>query len=131
MNQQTYINMLQDVIQIQSENGNEEAVAKYYQDVLNDHGIDSKLITYSEGRSSLVAEIANGEGKVLVLSGHMDVVSSGDKDQWTHPPFSGDIEDGIIWGRGASDMKSGLTALVIAFIKLKESGRFKDRKSVV
>ncbi|EPT97203.1 ArgE/DapE family deacylase [Streptococcus suis] len=125
MNQQTYINMLQDVIQIQSENGNEEAVAKYYQDVLNDHGIDSKLITYSEGRSSLVAEIANGEGKVLVLSGHMDVVSSGDKDQWTHPPFSGDIEDGIIWGRGASDMKSGLTALVIAFIKLKESGRFK------
>lgn len=125
MNQQTYINMLQDVIQIQSENGNEEAVAKYYQDVLNDHGIDSKLITYSEGRSSLVAEIANGEGKVLVLSGHMDVVSSGDKDQRTHPPFSGDIEDGIIWGRGASDMKSGLTALVIAFIKLKESGRFK------
>ncbi|HEL2560691.1 TPA: ArgE/DapE family deacylase [Streptococcus suis] len=125
MNQQTYINMLQDVIQIQSENGNEEAVAKYYQDVLNDHGIDSKLITYSEGRSSLVAEIANGKGKVLVLSGHMDVVSSGDKDQWTHPPFSGDIEDGIIWGRGASDMKSGLTALVIAFIKLKESGRFK------
>lgn len=125
MNQQTYINMLQDVIQIQSENGNEEAVAKYYQDVLNDHGIDSKLITYSEGRSSLVAEIANGEGKVLVLSGHMDVVSSGDKDQWTHPPFSGDVEDGIIWGRGASDMKSGLTALVIAFIKLKESGRFK------
>lgn len=117
--------MLQDVIQIQSENGNEEAVAKYYQDVLNDHGIDSKLITYSEGRSSLVAEIANGKGKVLVLSGHMDVVSSGDKDQWTHPPFSGDIEDGIIWGRGASDMKSGLTALVIAFIKLKESGRFK------
>ncbi len=125
MDKQTYINMLQDVIQIKSENGNEEAVAKYYQNILKNHGIDSKLIPYSEGRSSLVAEITNGEGRVLALSGHMDVVSSGDESQWTHPPFSGDIEDGLIWGRGASDMKSGLTALVIAFINLKESGQFK------
>ncbi len=74
MDQQTYINMLQDVIQIKSENGNEEAVAKYYQNILKNHGIDSKLIPYCEGRSSLVAEIANGEGRVLALSGHMDIL---------------------------------------------------------
>ncbi|MDD7363379.1 MAG: ArgE/DapE family deacylase [Firmicutes bacterium] len=125
MNRQQSIDILRDVIQIKSENGSEREVARYYERLLKEHGISSKRIDYSEGRCSLVAEISNGEGPTLAVSGHMDVVSAGDESLWTYPPFSGEIEDGMIWGRGASDMKSGLSALVIALIEVNERRQFK------
>lgn len=84
-------------------------------------------MSYSEGRSSLISEISNGSGPVLALSGHMDVVSVGNAEDWTYPPFSGHIEKDVIWGRGASDMKAGLTALIIAFIEIYESQQFKGK----
>ncbi|VTT42208.1 ArgE/DapE family deacylase [Streptococcus porcinus] len=127
MKKKEYIKILQDVIQIESENGNEEQVAIYYRDLLKRHGIPSQLVTYFEGRSSLISEISNGPGPVLALSGHMDVVSVGNVDDWTYPPFSGHIEKDVIWGRGASDMKAGLTALILAFIEIYESQQFKGK----
>jgi succinyl-diaminopimelate desuccinylase len=53
-------------------------------------------------------------GPVLGFNGHTDVVPVGDEAAWTHPPFSGAIVDGEIWGRGATDMKSGVAAFVAA-----------------
>ncbi|MEO1492536.1 MAG: succinyl-diaminopimelate desuccinylase [Pseudomonadota bacterium] len=53
---------------------------------------------------------------VMAFAGHVDVVPVGDITAWTHPPFSGDQQDGIIWGRGAVDMKSGVAAFVSAAI---------------
>lgn len=50
------------------------------------------------------------------FNGHTDVVPPGDPASWTHPPFSGRVEDGLIWGRGATDMKSGVAAFVAAAI---------------
>lgn len=127
MDKNESIKILQDVIRIESENGNEEAVAQYFHNLLKTQGISSRLISYSEGRSSLVAEISNGEGPVLALSGHMDVVSAGKTEDWTYPPFSGHIENGVIWGRGSSDMKAGLTALVLSFIDLNASKDFRGK----
>lgn len=127
MREDNSISILQDVVKIASENDKEQLVAEYYQKLLKSHGIESKLVEFSEGRCSLVAEIENGDGKTLALSGHMDVVDAGDKNEWVFPPFSGHIEDGVIWGRGTSDMKSGLTALVIAMIDLNESKQFKGK----
>lgn len=124
MSKEKYIEVLQDVIQIKSENNNEEEVARYYQKLLADHGIESDLVEFSKGRSSLVAEVTNGSGPVLALSGHMDVVSAGNLEDWVHDPFAAEIEDEVIWGRGASDMKAGLTAMVIAMIELNESKTF-------
>lgn len=73
----------------------------------------------------MVAEIHHGDGKTLAISGHLDVVSAGDVSQWTHPPFSAHIDDdGVLWGRGASDMKSGLAALAMAMIHLNETKNF-------
>ncbi|MDH2274272.1 ArgE/DapE family deacylase [Moraxella porci] len=123
--QKKYIKALQDILQINSENDHEEQVARYLQELLSQHGIASTLVAFGDDRANLVAEISNGEGSTLIISGHMDVVSAGDASAWTHPPFSGHIDaQGVIWGRGASDMKSGLLALVFALIALHDSKAF-------
>jgi succinyl-diaminopimelate desuccinylase len=57
-----------------------------------------------------------------VLNGHIDVVPEGDIDSWSCPPFEGSIREGRLYGRGASDMKGGLTAAIIAAKAVKDSG---------
>lgn len=57
-----------------------------------------------------------GANKSLGFNGHTDVVPVGDAAAWSHPPFGGDIIDGVLWGRGATDMKSGVAAFVAAAI---------------
>ncbi len=59
---------------------------------------------------------AKGAARTFGFNGHTDVVPPGDPASWTHPPFSGHEEDGWIWGRGATDMKSGVAAFVAAAI---------------
>lgn len=120
------IKILQDVIQIETVNDNEVAVAEYFKNLLNEYGIDSKLVEYSPTRANLVAEIKGEKpGKVLIFNGHSDVVAAGDPKEWTHPPFAGVIEDGKLYGRGATDMKAGLTALALAMIEIKEQDLLK------
>lgn len=124
MDKQQKVKILQDVIQLQSPNGNEEVVALYYKELLAAHGIESQLIQYADGRSNLVAELKGEyDGKILAVSGHMDVVDAGNEDLWTYPPYAAEIHDGVMYGRGTTDMKAGLTALIIAMIELKESGQ--------
>ena len=53
-------------------------------------------------------------GKHLLFGGHTDVVPVGNEAKWTHPPFSADVEDGVMWGRGAVDMKSAVAAFCMA-----------------
>src|SRR5690349_19062835 len=53
-------------------------------------------------------------GRHLLFCGHTDVVTPGDIAAWQHPPFAADIEDGLIYGRGAADMKSGIAAFIAA-----------------
>ena len=122
------IKILQDFIKVETDNKNEEELALYIQDLFNAHGIASELIEYSEGRKHILAEIENGSSDtVLGLSGHLDVVAVSEPDKWTHDPFGGEIEDGKMYGRGTSDMKSGLAALVIAMINAKEAGQFNGK----
>ncbi len=126
MNKEKKIKILQDVIQIETVNDNEVAVAEYFKNLLNEYGIDSKLVEYSPTRANLVAEIKGEKpGKVLIFNGHSDVVAAGDPEEWTHPPFAGVIEDGKLYGRGATDMKAGLTALALAMIEIKEQDLLK------
>lgn len=57
-----------------------------------------------------------GHERSFGFNGHTDVVPPGDEGAWTHGPFSGDLEDGVIWGRGATDMKSGVAAFAAAAV---------------
>ncbi len=114
------LKLLQDILSVDSTNDNEESVADVIKNYLADSGIDSKKITYAPKRANLVAEIGTTGKSVLGISGHMDVVSAGDPNLWDSPPFAPTERDGKIYARGASDMKSGLAALVMAMIELKE-----------
>ncbi|MBC1520394.1 ArgE/DapE family deacylase [Listeria aquatica] len=120
MEQQERLQVLKDIVNIDSTNGNEEAVADYLAKLLKKHGIDSQKVQFAENRASLVSEIGEEGKRVLGVSGHMDVVDAGDVSKWTYPPFEATEKDGKLYGRGATDMKSGLAAMVIAMIELQD-----------
>ncbi|MFD1067468.1 ArgE/DapE family deacylase [Oceanobacillus locisalsi] len=120
MHKEERINILQDIIKIKSVNDNESQVADYLSDLFQKYGIESEKVKYSEGRENLVATYKKGDGKVLGISGHEDVVAAGNENEWTFPPFSAEIDGDKLYGRGSTDMKSGLTALAIAMIEVKE-----------
>jgi acetylornithine deacetylase len=63
-----------------------------------------------------------GEGKSIILNGHIDVVPEGDRSKWKHNPFSGIVEDGKMYGRGTTDMKGGNVALLFAVEAIIKSG---------
>lgn len=123
-NEKEKLKILADAIKIRTENDNEAKLAKYFQELLKKNGIESKLVHYNPQRASLVCDLdgSKGSGKMLVVSGHLDVVTAGDESEWTYPPFGGEIHDGKMYGRGTTDMKAGLCALIIAMIELKEEG---------
>lgn len=94
--------------------GSEKALAKYLAKVLNDFGLKSYVDDLGDERGNVVGCISGSdEQKGLLLNGHLDVVPTG-AQAWTYDPFAGMIEAGKLYGRGASDMKSGLAALVVA-----------------
>ncbi len=62
------------------------------------------------------------KGRSLILQGHVDVVPAGPSEMWTHPPFSPVVKDGYLYGRGANDMKQGVSAMVFAMDALRSAG---------
>ncbi|WP_088810056.1 MULTISPECIES: ArgE/DapE family deacylase [Listeria] len=120
MERQEKIQILKDIVSIDSTNGNEEAVADYLAAVLSRHGIQSQKVMFAEKRANLISRIGNPNGRVLGFSGHMDVVDAGNLADWDTPPFEGTERNDQLYGRGATDMKSGLAALIIAMIELAE-----------
>ena len=63
-----------------------------------------------------------GNGKSIALNGHIDVVPVGNPESWEHDPWAGDVSEGKIWGRGISDMKGGVAAMIQAVKVLQECG---------
>jgi succinyl-diaminopimelate desuccinylase len=97
--------------------GNEEQIARFAGGILSENGFQTDYHVFSEGRLHLVAEKGlNGSFPPIVLSGHFDTVPLGARP-WNHDPFAGKVEDGRIWGRGSSDMKGGVAAMMIAAIQ--------------
>jgi len=109
--------LAQDLIRENTVNppGNEVVAACVIKSFLDDHGIQYKTYEAFDKRQNIVAHIkGKGLAPPLLLYGHLDVVSC-EKQNWTVDPFSGEIRDGYLWGRGALDMKGGVAMLTHAF----------------
>jgi len=122
-NTEEYVEFLRDLIQTESYNppGNEKNVALIIQQYLKDVNIKSEIFPFGDNRANLIAILNDdSKGKNLLFNGHMDVVPPGIEEEWKMPPLSASIKRKKIYGRGATDMKGGLAALVITLKILKK-----------
>lgn len=105
--------------------GNEIEAARFLKGILEKEGIQAQILDTAElggTHANLYARLkGNGSKKAIVLLHHMDVVPA-TSSQWSVDPFSGEVRDGYIWGRGAIDMKGEAVAHLMAMIALKRSG---------
>lgn len=117
INDSQKIQILSDLVSINSVNGNEKEVAIYLSNLFKKYGIESKLIEVIPGRSNLIASIGHGK-PVLGYAVHLDVVDIVDKSKWNSDPFTLTVKQGKLYGRGSVDMKSGVAAMAISLIEL-------------
>jgi succinyl-diaminopimelate desuccinylase len=118
------IELARELVRIDTVNppGNELRAARLLADRLAPLGVRIETYELSPGRVSLVARYRENECRqALCFSGHLDTVPLGNV-AWSRSPLGGEIADGKLWGRGSSDMKGGVAAMVVAFERLCERG---------
>jgi acetylornithine deacetylase/succinyl-diaminopimelate desuccinylase-like protein len=116
--------LLSRLIRVDTTNppGNETAAAELLREYLESNGVACELYARSPERANLVARLrGRGDGPTLLLLSHTDVVLA-DPDEWSVPPFSGEVRDGEVWGRGALDMKGQVAASAVALASLAREG---------
>jgi acetylornithine deacetylase/succinyl-diaminopimelate desuccinylase-like protein len=130
------ITLCQEMIRIPSVNygegrGDEKAMAEYVAAKLAEVGIKSELIETAPNRVNVVAKIEGSDKSRpgLVLHGHIDVVPV-NADDWSVDPFSGEIKDGFIWGRGAVDMKD-MDAMILATVRMWQRVGYKPPRNIL
>ena len=101
--------------------GNETQAAELLRDYLAGSGVECELLAREPHRANLVARIRGGDGPSLGFLSHTDTVLA-DRAEWDRDPWSGDLVDGEIWGRGALDMKDQVAASTVAFASLAREG---------
>lgn len=99
----------------------------YMESVLADAGFSCRRLIF--GGDAGEAQVDNLYARIgtarpaLCFAGHVDVVPPGDEASWSHPPFAADVADGVLYGRGASDMKGGVAAMMAAALRhIAENG---------
>jgi acetylornithine deacetylase/succinyl-diaminopimelate desuccinylase-like protein len=115
------VGLLQRYLRIDTQNppGNEERAAQFFHELFDAAGIPNTIFVYAPGRANIIARWkGDGSRRPLILLNHLDTVRA-DSAQWKVPPFSGEVREGELYGRGALDMKSlgvlqGMTLLILA-----------------
>jgi len=129
------VTWMQEYLRIDTTNppGNEMRAVAFYKKILDQEGIENRVFEYTPGRGDLWARLphnashAGAEAKrPIILLNHMDVVTS-DASHWKVPPFSGEMKDGYLWGRGAQDMKDEGLAQLLTMVMLKREQIALDR----
>jgi acetylornithine deacetylase/succinyl-diaminopimelate desuccinylase-like protein len=113
---------LTDLVRLDTSNppGNETRVAEYLKRVADSYNITSELLGPDPQRKNFIARLqGNGKGRPLLLMAHSDVFPAGDAKQWTVDPFSGELRNGFIYGRGTLDAKSLLAAEMSVMVEIK------------
>jgi len=110
------IDLCRDLVRFNTVNppGNEREIAEYVSDILSGAGLVVDLVLHTQHRASLVARLkGDGQLPALVYCGHLDVMPTGG-EEWLRDPFGGEVVGDKLWGRGATDMKGGLAAMIVA-----------------
>ncbi|MFF0590510.1 M20/M25/M40 family metallo-hydrolase [Streptomyces sp. NPDC003781] len=132
------VDLCRELIQIDTSNygdhsgPGERKAAEYVAEKLAEVGLEPKIFESHPGRASTVARIEGEDPSrpALLIHGHTDVVPA-NADDWTHHPFSGEVADGCVWGRGAVDMKD-MDAMTLAVVRDRlRSGRKPPRDIVL
>ncbi len=113
------VDLLGDLIRFDTTNppGNEGACVAHVRRLLEEAGVETRIVAKDDSRPNLIARVRGaGEAPPLLLYGHVDVVTTSGQE-WTHPPFAGELVDGWLWGRGALDMKGGVAMMIDAFLR--------------
>jgi len=116
--------LLQRLIRFDTVNppGNEGPAQEWLRGLLEAAGFECELLAAVAGRPNLIARLRSGsDGPALCLLGHVDTVLA-DPAEWSVDPWSGELRDGCVWGRGAIDMKSQVAAELVAVLVLVEEG---------
>jgi len=115
--------LLQALLRLDTVNppGNETQAAELLRDYLARNGVECELFAREPHRANLVARIRGGDGPSLAFLSHTDTVLA-DPAEWKRDPWSGDLVDGEVWGRGALDMKDQVAASTVAFASLAREG---------
>jgi acetylornithine deacetylase/succinyl-diaminopimelate desuccinylase-like protein len=124
--------LLQELIRVDTVNppGNETAAAELLREYLESNGVQCELYAKVPDRANLVARIpGTGDGPRLALLSHTDTVLA-DASEWDRDPWSGDVHEGEIWGRGALDMKGEVAANAVAIASLARDG-FEPRGDLI
>ena len=111
--------LLRDLLRVDTVNppGNETRAAELLERYLTANGVSSERVARTPDRANLVARLPGGDGPSLLLMGHTDTVLA-DPGEWARDPWSGDLVDDEVWGRGALDMKGHVAAAAVAFASL-------------
>ena len=130
------VKICQDLIRIPSVNfgegkGDEKAVAEYVVASLAEVGIEAKIYESAPNRCNVIAHIEGSDTSRpgLVVHGHIDVVPANAAD-WSVDPFAAEIRDGMIWGRGAVDMKN-VDAMILAIVRKWARTGYKPPRNIV
>ena len=117
------IRFVQSVVQIPSVTEHEEEIAHAFVKQMKEYGLEAELVEPEPHRPNAVGRL-RGEmpGKTLIFNGHMDICPPGPEEEWEFPPYSGEIKDGMLYGRGTVDMKSGTCGGTLACWIIKQLG---------
>lgn len=112
------------LIQTPSENppGDSSEITAFIKDYLEKNDLSVDIHEAQDKMYNIISSYGNEEGKNLIYCGHTDVVPVGDLDKWDFPPLLGEVRDGYLLGRGASDMKAGLGGLIFSVVLMKRMG---------
>ena len=116
--------ILRDLIRFDTTNppGNEAACINYIRDLLAAAGIDATLLAKTPSRPNLIARLpGRGDAPPFLWQGHVDVVTTVNQP-WTRDPFAAELIDGEVWGRGALDMKGGVSMMLAAVLRAHAEG---------
>jgi acetylornithine deacetylase/succinyl-diaminopimelate desuccinylase-like protein len=120
---QEAVELLRELIRLDTVNppGNETHAAELLRAYLEEAGIECELYAKVPERANLVARIPGGDGPRLLLLSHTDTVVA-DPTEWSVDPWSGELRDDQVWGRGALDMKGQVAASAVAVAELARDG---------